>query len=149
MKSFSIVKWIGYLSIFQKVLSQQTNDECIKSPLRAVGRRRFRRGSTPLQTAPIQKLFRHKLQRLISRILATCNQTGIFHINVVMIFLRFQPPPPTISTPLGLKSPKTNQFLLQSVERCGLQRTHKIAIHTHHPHTYIYGKYIYIYKLLN
>ena len=96
--------------------------------------------NTPLQTAPIKKLFRQKLQRLISRILAICNQTGIIHINVVMNFLRFQPP--TISTPLGLKSPKTNQFLftsrlnfvpnlLQSVERCGLQRTHKIAIHTY------------------
>ena len=41
-----------------------------------------------------------------------CNQTGIIHINVVMNFLRFQRH--TISTPLGLKSLKTNQFLFTS-----------------------------------
>ena len=50
----------------------------------AVGRGRFRRGSTPLQTALIKKLSRQKLYRLISRILIICNQTGIIHINFGM-----------------------------------------------------------------
>ena len=61
-----------------------------KSLRQAVGGVRFRRRSKPLWTAPIKKLFRQKLQRLISKILVICNQTSIIHIYVVLNFLRFQ-----------------------------------------------------------
>ena len=69
-----------------------------------------------------------------------------------MNFLRIQPP--TISTPMGLTSSKTNQFLftsrlnfvqilLKSVERCGLQRIHEIAMHINIWYLYLY---IYIFE---
>ena len=68
-----------------------------------------------------------------------------------MIFLRFQPP--NISTPLGMKSPKSNQFLFTSrlnfvPNLIAIGWMLRPAAHSHNCDTYIHI-YIYYYKLLN